>query len=83
MIEIRVTPHAYFQRDGQDIRLELPVTVPEAVLGGPVEIITPGGPVRMRIPAGSDTGTELRLRGRGVAAHGGQPAGICTQRCGW
>ena len=75
LIEIRVAPHKYFKRDGQDIRLELPVTVQEAVLGGPVEIITPGGPVRMRIPAGSDSGAELRLRGRGVPAHGSHAAG--------
>jgi DnaJ-class molecular chaperone len=75
LIEIQVLPHAFFRRDGADIRLTLPVSVPEAVLGGPVEVPTPGGPVRMRIPAGSDTGTELRLRGRGVPAHGGRAAG--------
>jgi DnaJ-class molecular chaperone len=75
LIEIHVEPHRFFTRDGQDLRLELPVTLAEAVLGGPVEVPTPGGPVRMRVPPGSDTGTELRLRGRGVPAHGGQPAG--------
>ncbi len=75
LIEIRVTPHKFFKRDGQDLRLELPVTLPEAVLGGPVEVMTPGGPVRMRIPAGSDSGTELRLRGRGIPAFGSRPAG--------
>ena len=75
LIEIHVTPHRYFERDGQDIRLELPVTLTEAVLGGPVEVPTPGGPVRMRVPPHSDSGTELRLRGRGVPAPGGQAAG--------
>ena len=75
LIEIRVTPHPFFKRDGQDIRLELPVTLQEAVLGGPVEVATPGGPVRMRIPAGSDSGAELRLRGRGVPALGTRVAG--------
>jgi DnaJ-class molecular chaperone len=75
LIEILVSPHSFFQRDGADIRLILPVSVPEAVLGGPVEVPTPGGPVRMRIPPGSDTGTDLRLRGRGVPAHGGHEAG--------
>lgn len=75
LIEIQVSPHPYFERDGQDLRMELPVTLQEAVLGGPVEVPTPGGPVRMRIPPHSDTGTELRLRGRGVPAHGGQAAG--------
>jgi len=75
MIEIQVSPHPYFVRDGQDIRLDLPVSLSEAVLGGPVEVPTPGGPVRMRIPARSDSRTVLRLRGRGVPAHGGHPAG--------
>ncbi|MGI4799894.1 MAG: DnaJ C-terminal domain-containing protein [Janthinobacterium lividum] len=75
LIEIRVLPHPFYRREGSDIRLVLPVSVPEAVLGGPVEVPTPGGPVRMRIPAGSDSGTELRLRGRGVPAHRDLAAG--------
>jgi DnaJ-class molecular chaperone len=75
LVEIAVAPHRFFTRDGNDVRLELPVTLTEAVLGGPVEVPTPNGPVRMRVPAGSDTGTELRLRGRGVPAHAGQDAG--------
>ncbi len=75
LIEIHVTAHRFYQRDGSDIRLVLPVSLPEAALGGLVEVPTPGGPVRMRIPAGSDSGTELRLRGRGVPAHGGKAPG--------
>jgi DnaJ-class molecular chaperone len=75
LIEIDLIPHGYFQRDGSDIRLVLPVSLTEAALGGPIEIPTPGGPVRMRVPEGSDSGTELRLRGRGVPAHDGQAAG--------
>jgi DnaJ-class molecular chaperone len=80
LIEIRVLPHPHFTRDGQDIRLDLPVRLSEAVLGGPIEIPTPGGVVRMRVPPHSDTGTELRLRGRGVPAHGGHPAGDLRAR---
>ena len=75
LIEVHIAPHPHFERDGQDIRMELPVNLPEAVLGGPVEVPTPGGMVRMRIPPRSDSGTELRLRGRGVPAHGSLPAG--------
>ncbi len=75
LVEIQIAPHRFFKRDGNDVRLELPVTLTEAVLGGPVEVPTPAGPVRMRVPLGSDTGTELRLRGRGVPAHAGQIAG--------
>jgi DnaJ-class molecular chaperone len=75
LIEIQIAPHKFFTRDGQDIRLVLPVTLSEAVLGGLVEVPTPGGPVRMRVPPHSDSGTELRLRGRGVSAHRGRAAG--------
>ncbi|CCG40479.1 DnaJ C-terminal domain-containing protein [Magnetospirillum molischianum] len=75
LIEVHVSPHRFFERDGDDIRLILPVTLAEAVLGGPVEVPTPGGQVRMNIPPHSDNGTELRLRGRGVPGQGGKPAG--------
>jgi DnaJ-class molecular chaperone len=75
LIEIEVAPHPYFERSGQDIRLVLPVTLVEAVLGAEVEVPAPGGRLRLRIPAGSDSGSQLRLRAKGVPAHGGMPAG--------
>ncbi|WP_394152836.1 DnaJ C-terminal domain-containing protein [Loktanella salsilacus] len=75
LITITTKPHPYFERRGNDIHVTLPVTIAEAVLGGPVQVPTPQGPVKMKIPAGSDSGTELRLRGRGVPAHGKQDAG--------
>jgi DnaJ-class molecular chaperone len=75
LVQLTVEPHPYFTREGDDIRLELPVSLKEAVLGGPVEAPTPGGRVRVRVPAGSDSGAELRLRGRGVPARQGRPAG--------
>jgi DnaJ-class molecular chaperone len=75
LITVHITPHGYFERSGNDIRLSLPVTISEAVLGGPVQVPTPQGPVKMQIPAHSDSGIELRLRGRGVPAHGKQSAG--------
>ncbi len=75
LIEVHVYPHPTFRREGNDIRLDLPVTLREAVLGGRIMAPTPGGPVAMTIPQRSDTGRQLRLRGRGVPAHGGQEAG--------
>lgn len=75
LIEIHVTPHKYFRREGQNIHFDLPITLPEAVLGGKVTVPTPAGPVAMTIKPHSDAGTELRLRGRGVPAHGALPAG--------
>lgn len=75
LIEIKVMPHRFFRRDGQDIRFELPVTVQEAVLGGKVTVPTPAGAVVMTIKPHSDSGAELRLRGRGVPAQGSRAAG--------
>jgi DnaJ-class molecular chaperone len=75
LIEISIAPHALFRREGNDIHLDLPVSLREAVLGAKVSVPTPSGSVTMSIPARSDTGTRLRLRGRGVAAHGKRAAG--------
>lgn len=77
MIEVSVAAHPVFRRDGRDVRVELPVSVREAVLGAKVAAPTPAGTVSMAIPAHSEAGTVLRLRGRGVAAGGGKPAGDC------
>lgn len=65
-IEIKVEPHPFFSREGNDILLELPVTLPEAVLGAKVTVPTVDGKVALTIPPGSNTGSTLRLRGKGV-----------------
>ncbi len=75
LIDISIAPHPFYSRDGQSIRLELPITLQEAVLGAKITIPTPAGAVAMTVKPGADTGTELRLRGRGVPAHGDHPAG--------
>jgi DnaJ-class molecular chaperone len=75
LVAVAVTPHPFFRRDGRDIHIELPVSLGEAVLGAKVTVPTVGGGVSMTVPAHSDTGKVLRLRGRGVPAHGGEPAG--------
>jgi len=72
LIEIHVAPHKLFRRDGNDIRLDLPVTVAEAVLGAKVAVPTISGTVNLTVPKGSDTGTVLRLKGRGIAPAGGK-----------
>jgi DnaJ-class molecular chaperone len=66
LIEISVASDPQFHRDGDDIIVDLPVTLREAVLGTSLEVPTIRGPVRLSIPAGSGTGTRLRLRGRGI-----------------
>jgi DnaJ-class molecular chaperone len=75
LIEVDVLPHPYFVREGDDIHLDLPVTAAEAALGAKVTVPTPAGPVSLAVPRHSDTGRQLRLRGRGIPAHAGRPAG--------
>jgi DnaJ-class molecular chaperone len=67
LVTIEVQPHALFTRKGDDIHLDLPVSLPEAVLGGKIDVPTPSGSVRMTVPQGANTGTVLRLRGKGAA----------------
>jgi DnaJ-class molecular chaperone len=67
IIETRVRPHPHFKREGLDLRLVLPVTIDEAYNGKTVEVPTPEGPVRLNIPPRSQSGSTLRLEGKGVA----------------
>jgi DnaJ-class molecular chaperone len=66
LVEISVLPHPYFIRKGDDIYLDLPVSLKEAVLGTKVRVPTPSGIVTASIPKWSNTGRVLRLKGRGV-----------------
>ncbi len=75
LITVTVLPDATFTREGVDLRETLAVDLKTVVLGGPIMVPTPTGTVKMNVPAGSDTGTVLRLRGKGVPAHGGKEAG--------
>lgn len=74
-IEIHVQDHPLFKRQGADIRIELPVTLTEAVRGAKITVPTIDGPVTMTVPKGSNTGTMLRLRGKGVPEKKGGPRG--------
>lgn len=75
LIEVSVLPNPLYRREGVDLVIEVPVTFAEAVLGARVEVPTPRGRVTLSVPPRSDAGARLRLRGRGVAAHGEQAAG--------
>ena len=66
LIEISVLPHPYFTRKGDDIYLDLPISLKEAVLGAKIKVPTPGGAVTVTVPKWSNTGRVLRLKGRGV-----------------
>jgi DnaJ-class molecular chaperone len=65
-VEIKVQPHPFFESRDSNIHVELPVTITEAALGGKIRVPTIGGPVMLNVPAGSNTGTSLRLKGRGL-----------------
>lgn len=65
-VEIHVQPHAFFTRKDNNIHLELPVSLQEAVLGATIAVPTVHGKVSMRVPPGSNTGKTLRLKGKGV-----------------
>jgi DnaJ-class molecular chaperone len=71
----RIRPHPLLTRSGRDLTMELPITVGEAVRGATVEVPTPAGAVKVKIPAGAQSGQRLRVRGKGVPAHGKSPAG--------
>jgi DnaJ-class molecular chaperone len=70
-IELAIAPHPIFRREGDLLVMDVPVTAYDAVLGGKTEAPTPDGPVTLTIPKGANTGTRLRLKGRGLTdAHG-------------
>jgi molecular chaperone DnaJ len=71
----RIRPHPLLTRSGRDLTMEVPITVGEAIRGVTIEVPTPTGPVRVTIPPGAQSGQLLRIRGKGVPAHGRQPAG--------
>jgi DnaJ-class molecular chaperone len=70
-VSIEVKPHRFFTRDGDDVRLDLPVRLDEAVLGARIKLPTVEGAVMMTIPEGSTSGKVLRLKGRGFHKRGG------------
>lgn len=72
LVELTVRPHPVFRREGEDIHVDLPISLTEAVEGGKVQAPTPSGPVALTVPAGANTGLVLRLKGRGVGGRGDQ-----------
>ncbi|NHN87263.1 DnaJ C-terminal domain-containing protein [Acetobacter conturbans] len=75
LITVTVTPDPHYTREGRDLRQTLPVDLKTVILGGSIPVPTPSGTVRMNVPPDSDTGSVLRLKGRGVKATAKQEAG--------
>lgn len=67
LIELAIKPHPVYRREGETLVMDLPVSVPDAVLGGKIEAPTPDGNVMLAVPRGSNSGATLRLKGRGLA----------------
>jgi len=72
LVTVHVAPHPYFRREGEDIHLDLPITLDEAVLGGKVTVPTVDGNVNLTIPKNASSGKRLRLKGRGVPGKAGR-----------
>ncbi len=75
MVTVRIAKHPFFRVEGRDLRLDLPIALYEAVLGGKVQVPTIGGVVEMNLPPGTNSGRTLRLRGKGLPASGTSPVG--------
>ncbi|MGX5731214.1 DnaJ C-terminal domain-containing protein [Pseudoxanthomonas beigongshangi] len=71
LIELDVQPDPRFSQDGDDLSLEVPISLREAVLGGPVRVPTPTGHVQLTVPPGSDGSSRLRVKGHGLPRRGG------------
>lgn len=79
LVTIKVAPHPCFKRVGRNLEIRLPVTLAEASLGATVDLPTPGGKVSLKIPAGSGSGSRLRVRGQGVRASSGEPGDLLVE----
>jgi DnaJ-class molecular chaperone len=75
LIHVSVAPHPYFTRDGRDLKIDLPVTLKEAVLGGKVPVRTLTGTVSLSIPPNANSGKVLRLKGKGIPGSGHERTG--------
>ncbi len=72
LVELRIKPHALFRRDGDDVHMDLQISITEAIEGAKVQAPTASGPVTLTIPEGANSGKVLRLKGKGVGERGDQ-----------
>jgi curved DNA-binding protein len=76
LLTIHVTPHPFFEREGDDLHLDVPVTLGEAYRGEKIRVPTPDGEVTLKVPARTQSGQVTRLRGKGVARKGKEPGDL-------
>ena len=72
LIELIIKPHAIFRREGESLVMDLPVSIPDAILGGKVQAPTPDGAVTLTVPKGANSGQSLRLKGKGLSDAAGR-----------
>ncbi len=72
MVTLKLGKHPFYDRDGDNIRLDLPISLKEAIAGAKVKVPTIDGPVMLSVPAGAQSGTTMRIKGRGFAKKGGE-----------
>jgi DnaJ-class molecular chaperone len=80
LITVSIAPHAFFKVDGSDLRVDLPITLYEAVLGGKIRVPTLGSAVELSIPKNTSTGRTFRLKGKGLPKPGGSGDLFVTTR---
>ncbi|MBW8903977.1 MAG: J domain-containing protein, partial [Bradyrhizobium sp.] len=76
LITVSIAPHPYFKVEGSDLRVDLPITLYEAVLGGKVRVPTIGGAVELSVPKNTSSGRTFRLRGKGLPKPNGAPGDL-------
>lgn len=72
MVTLKLGKHPFYERDGDNIRLDLPISLKEAIAGAKVKVPTLDGPVMLSVPPGAQSGTTMRIKGRGFAKKGGE-----------
>jgi molecular chaperone DnaJ len=78
-ISIRVEPHPLFSRQGDDLLLTIPIAIHEAALGAKIDVPSPDGPARLRVPPGTQSGQKFRLRERGAAGRDGRRGDLVVE----
>lgn len=76
LLVIHVEKHSFFERDGDDLKVEVPITVSEAIKGAKVKVPTFDGSVALKVPPGTQSGAVLRVRGKGVTKKGKEPGDL-------
>jgi len=79
LLRIHVSPHPFFQRNGRNLELKLPITLREAVQGGKVDVPTPKGTISLTVPPSSSSGKRLRVKGHGVAPESDSPGDLFVE----